>query len=835
MPGGSGLSAGVIGSGLPADDGGSGLSSGGIGSVLSADDGGSALSAGGIVSRLSENGEDGWVYPLAALAGQKAMVEALLLLAVDPSIGGALLVGEKGTAKSTAARALAELLPPFMAFPCPYSCRPGDSAALCPGCREGLSGTPVLTRPPFRTVPLGVTEERLLGGLDFERTLRDGRPELRPGILGEANNGLLYIDEVNLLDPSLAHLMLDAVSSGRVSLERDGFSLMHPARVALLGSMNPEEGPLGPQLSDRFALAVELRGEADPETRAEIVRRRLAFERDPRGFRERFRPSSLRLARTVAAARAQLPRFEISDGARTCASEIASEAHVAGHRADLALCLAARAKAAWDAAWAMETSSGGAGGDVAGRMPELRPGDGESADFRAGHELRPGGSGAGLARSEAGHWGPEAGHWGPEAGRQAGLTSGLDCPESGPVCREAGLVSPGAGFGSPEAGVSFQVGPERILEVMGLVIPGRRRAAARDRTVRAIPAELVEMRERDPDDEAEPAYVVNAPENRAEWRGEGLEDDPDGAALQIFKVGEKFSVITPKGPREIGPREQKGRRGYRETLKARGRAFRTTARRLGRPLSLSATLRAAAPRQRERAARLAREGTDGGALPANPSGDPAEGARRPRIILAPADFREKVYRLKTGRLVVFVVDSSGSIGTLYRMEEAKAAALSLLTEAYQKRDRVAVIAFYDRTAEVLLPPTNSPDLAGRLLSALPSGGKTPLSAALALTHSLLRTERAKDPMVSPHVILMTDGRPNVPLDPRAEPWRESLRFADMLAADPTLKFLLIDTDRGYFNEFKLTRELAQRLGAPRMTIEELREGRLEKWLLEGGV
>ncbi|MDR1315196.1 MAG: hypothetical protein LBQ12_16280, partial [Deltaproteobacteria bacterium] len=134
-------------------------------------------------------GEDGSVFPLAALVGQGRMAEALLLLAVDPSIGGVLLVGEKGTAKSTAARALAELLPPFYAYPCPYSCRPGDSGALCRECRDGQPGAPALKRPPFRTVPLGVTEERLLGGLDFEKTLKDGRPALRPGILGEANNG----------------------------------------------------------------------------------------------------------------------------------------------------------------------------------------------------------------------------------------------------------------------------------------------------------------------------------------------------------------------------------------------------------------------------------------------------------------------------------------------------------------------------------------------------------------------------------------------------------------------------------------------------------------------
>jgi magnesium chelatase subunit D len=164
------------------------------------------------------------------------------------------------------------------------------------------------------------------------------------------------------------------------------------------------------------------------------------------------------------------------------------------------------------------------------------------------------------------------------------------------------------------------------------------------------------------------------------------------------------------------------------------------------------------------------------------------------------------------------------------MEEAKAAAMSLLTDAYQKRDRVAIIAFYGNTAELLLPPTNSPDLAGRLLASLPSGGKTPLAAALHMTHKLLKIERAKDPMVSSFIILMTDGRPNIPLDPKKNPWKEVLSFADILASDPALHFLLIDTDRGAYNEFKLTKELAERLHAPKISLEDLKDDKLETWL-----
>jgi magnesium chelatase subunit D len=635
------------------------------------------------------------------------MREALLILGADPSIGGLLLVGEKGTAKSTAARALAEALPPIEANPCPCHCDPERPSLFCPECLAS-PGVPSLIRPPFRTVPLGVTEERLLGGLDFEKTMRDGRPALRPGIASEANNGLLYIDEVNLLDPQLAHLLLDAASSGRVVLERDGFSRILPAKVALLGSMNPEEGPLGPQLADRFALSVELKGEADPLKRAEIVRRRLEFEKNPAAFRAFYEKKTLEITENIRKARAILGKLIIGSAARERAGFLARSAGTAGHRADLALCLAARAK------FALETD-----------------------------------------------------------------------------------------------GSEFEIGPLWIDKVARLVIPSRRKPEAKNGSRKILSVEAAEVREREAEKaDGPPVFVLQSPEIPPEWKEENF--DPEaGAALRVFQSGDDFQLVTPKLPHERGPKERKGRRAFRESLKARGRAFKTSARRLGRPLSLSATLRAAAPRQRER-------------------------SRSPhserKVILKPSDFREKVYRLKTGRLVVFVVDSSGSIGTLYRMEEAKAAALSLLTDAYQKRDRVAIVTFYGNSAELLLPPTDSPDLAGRLLATLPSGGKTPLASALALTHRLLKTERAKDPAIAPFIILMTDGRPNIPLDPKKNPWTEVLHFADLLAADPALHFLLIDTDRGAYNEFKLTRELGEHLNAPKISLEDLREGRLEQWL-----
>jgi len=348
-----------------------------------------------------------------------------------------------------------------------------------------------------------------------------------------------------------------------------------------------------------------------------------------------------------------------------------------------------------------------------------------------------------------------------------------------------------------------------VRAVADLALTGRRRPAPARRPIR-IQATLAERAEKQ--ELFEPVYVTDLPETPPEAKGQAAGAAEEEMVTQIFKVGASFRAVTPQGRREVGSRDRSGRRSARETGTARGRSARTSARRLGRPLSLAATLRAAAPWQAARRAR-------------------AEGETRV-INLTPADFREKVYRQKTGRLVVFVVDSSGSIGTLYRMEEAKAAALALLAEAYQKRDRVALIAFYGLKAEMLLPPTNSPDLAARLLAELPSGGKTPMAAALALTARLLRVEQAKDPALTPHVVLMTDGRPNIPLTPGVNPWTEVLTMAGLLAADPRLRFILIDTDRGAYNEYKLTKDLAARLRAPRLSLEALREGRLTAWLNE---
>lgn len=646
---------------------------------------------------------NGSVYPLAALVGQERMKRALMLLAVDPDLGGVLLIGQKGTAKSTAVRALAEVLPPVMEIDgCHYHCDPDAPAAFCPDCRRRVSAgeTPLVIQstPPFHTLPLGATEDRVAGGLDIEQTTRLGKPVLKPGLLGQSNRGFLYVDEVNLLEPFLAHLLLDATVSGMLRVEREGVSIWHPSRAALIGSMNPEEGPLGPQFSDRFALVVTVDAEKDITRRKEIVRRRLAFEADPEKFRNDWKAESDDLTARIIESRKRLNRTGVSPVAQNLISYLAKENRASGHRADLAMARAARALAAW---------------------------------------------------------------------------RGDDCASS-----------------------------EHVFAAAELALKPRSRPEVK----KPVQIKIVEGEATEKAQHYESPYLT--PYRRQEPPRPAQSDATEKPSVErIFKSNDVFQVFTPSSKRDQGPGTRSGRRTARKTNEARGRYYRSSQERLGRPLALDATMRAAAPHQNGR-----RNGSQAA------------------FIIKNQDIREKVYRKKTGRLVLFVVDASGSVGSLDRMSEAKACALSLLSEAYQKRDKVGLISFNGAESTVLLPPTNSVEMASRLLEDLPTGGKTPFASAMVDMNRIVRMEMARDPYLTPLIVVMTDGRPNVPLEKDKDPFREALQITAQLGQDRRLKFLFVDTDKGHYADYHISRELAENLNAPRVTLEDLRNGRLEEWL-----
>ena len=290
-------------------------------------------------------------FPFAAIVGQEEMTLAIQVVAVDPSIGGVLVLGDRGTGKSTAVRALADLLPPIRVVQgCPYGCDPAatNPCAQCQAARASSGKKlPTLERPvPVVDLPLGATEDRVVGALDLEKALTQGVKEFAPGLLAQANRGFLYIDEVNLLEDHLVDLLIDVAASGENLVEREGLSVRHPARFVLVGSGNPEEGELRPQLLDRFGLSVEVRTPQDLALRVQVIKRRDAFERDPAGFRAQWESENLKLRKNILKARGALERLEVSDDMLHQCAALCQKLGTDGLRAELTLLRTTRAIAA---------------------------------------------------------------------------------------------------------------------------------------------------------------------------------------------------------------------------------------------------------------------------------------------------------------------------------------------------------------------------------------------------------------------------------------------------------------------------------------------------------
>jgi magnesium chelatase subunit I len=290
-------------------------------------------------------------FPFSAIVGQEEMKLALLIAAVDPTVGGVLAFGDRGTGKSTTVRALAAILPPMRVVAgCAYACAPDATAGLCALCTGGETRAPKNRVAPVPVVdlPLGATEDRVLGALDLERALTRGEKAFEPGLLARAHRGFLYVDEVNLLEDHLVDVLLDVAASGENVVEREGLSVRHPARFVLIGSGNPEEGELRPQLLDRFGLSVEVKTPEELATRIEVVKRRDAFERDPEAFVALWKKDDDKLRRRIVAARERLKDVRVADAALERAARLCMKLGTDGLRGELTLVRAARAAAALD-------------------------------------------------------------------------------------------------------------------------------------------------------------------------------------------------------------------------------------------------------------------------------------------------------------------------------------------------------------------------------------------------------------------------------------------------------------------------------------------------------
>ncbi|MFJ2865245.1 putative cobaltochelatase [Kitasatospora sp. NPDC087314] len=676
-------------------------------------------------------------YPFTAIVGMTDLRLGLLLNAVSPAVGGVLVRGEKGTAKSTMVRALAGLLPSLAAVDgCRFAC---DPSAPDPQCPDGPHLDAGSHRRPSELVelPVGVAEDRIVGSLDLERALAEGVKAYEPGLLAKAHRGVLYIDEVNLLQDHVVDLLLDAAAMGRSYVEREGVSVRHAARFLLVGTMNPEEGELRPQLLDRFGLTVEIAATRDPVERAEVVRRRLAYDADPAGFAARFAEDERALAERITAARELLPKVELSEVALRQITAVCAAFEVDGLRADIVMARTAVALAAWD-----------------GRTEVLEEDVRKAARLALPHRRRrnpfdaPGLDEERLDRTLEEHTQPEDHE--PEGGGNGEGQGDGDGPEDDGPGPDGGPGDGPDGGGAPEpsdAGFSDAGPPDAGSEASA--------AGTEQPAQQPVPAQ----------------HPAPARESAPVAAG-------DPYRTRLFTVqGTGHGAQGRRSPAETAG-------GH--TVRAR-RPQGTLSR-----LHLTATLQAAAPHQAAR-------GRTGRAL-----------------VLHKDDFREQVRQGRESNLVLFVVDASGSMAARQRMTAVKGAVLSLLMDAYQRRDKIGMITFRGADAELALPPTSSVEVGAARLESLPTGGRTPLAAGLLRAHEVLRVERLRDPSRRPLLVVVTDGRATGGRDALAR----SQRAAGLFAAQGTASVVL-DCESGPVR-LGLARTLAGLLGGTAVSLDELR-------------
>jgi magnesium chelatase subunit D len=644
-------------------------------------------------------------YPFSAVVGMDDLKLALLINAVSPGVGGVLVRGEKGTAKSTIVRALAGLLPPVPVVPgCRFSCDPADPDPSCPD-GPHAAGAAEARAARLVELPVGASEDRLTGSLDIERALTEGVKAFEPGLLAAAHRGVLYVDEVNLLHDHLVDLLLDAAAMGESYVEREGVSVRHAARFLLVGTMNPEEGELRPQLLDRFGLTVEVAATRDPAERAEVVRRRLRFEDGPDGFAAAFAEAEAELAGRIAAARRRLPGVELTDAALRQITAVCASFEVDGLRADLVTARAAIALAAWHGRDAVTADDVRTAARLA--LPHRRRRDPFDAP--------------GLDRQKLDEVLEEHGD-DPEPPDDPGP------PDGGP--------------GGPDGGGGLPDGAEQDAPVPPPAVP--------------------------------PQAETQESEQSQESGGPGRSGESEPAPADAAYKPRLFTV--PGLGTGAPGRRSKARSPYGRVSGARPGA---------RGLHLTATLRAAAPHQR------------------------ARGRTGSGLIVLPEDLREAVRDGREGNLVLFVVDASGSMAARKRMRAVKGAVLSLLLDAYQRRDKVGLITFRGRDADLALPPTSSVEAGARRLDALPTGGRTPLSAGLVRAAEVLRIERLRDPARRPLLVVVTDGRATHGPDPSAA--------AGLLAG---VASVVVDCESGPVR-LGLAAALGARLGAEVVRLDRL--------------
>jgi len=623
------------------------------------------------------------IYPFTAVVGLEQVKRAILIALVNPHAGGLLIGGRKGTAKTTLVRAAQELLAP----------------------RKIIE------------LPLNVTEDMLFGSIDIEYAVSKGERRFLPGILGKANDNVLYIDEANLLRQELLTAVLDANTAGFNHVERDGISFTHEVNYTVIGTMNPEEGILPGHILDRFGMYVDVQGEAEIADRVEIIKRALAYGKDIAKFRKQYAESIAELHELVNISRETLKQVEVTEAMMQLAAQMCAQAFCAGHRAEIYLLEAARAIAA-----------------LAKRTYILPQDMQEAAVYVLPHRMRTPPEAQEMEQDQQENEEPEE--------KQEQEQNEDDAPEQPDELPPPPQLPDNEDDGSNE--------------------------------------DSDENNEQDEKQEQEQNSNQLAPEE------------------QIADIDRSFRI--PKLVLDMGKnttlRRGSGKRSTTKTDLKQGRYVRAELPKAKvEDLAFDATIRAAAPYQRMREA-------NGCALN-----------------IQKEDLRQKVREKRIGNTFLFAVDVSGSMGARERMRAVKGAIFYMLQDAYQKRDRVGMLAFRRQKAEVLLPITRSVDLAQKCLAEMPTGGKTPLADGLATALLTLARLNKKDSELEPILVLVTDGRANAVEEDGGDPVTAAIKIAEKIRK-AKITSVVIDTENDFI-KLGVAKKVAQAMGASYYNLNQL--------------
>lgn len=618
-------------------------------------------------------------FPFSAVLGLNHAKTAILIVLVNPRAGGLLISGPRGIGKSTLMRSTQELI-----------------------------------ERPWRDIPVSVTEDRLFGTIDTEKAIYSGQKKLYPGIINEADQGVLYLDDANLLREDLLDSILNIAEVGAYQLERDGLSLRCDTSFTIIAAINPESGMLSGACLDQFGLFVNVDNIHDENTRVEILKRTISFEKDCASFCNLWKLENEKIKKAIHSAMSLLPKVVVSSGMIQLASVYALKAHVSGHRADIYLIEAARALAA-----------------LAERRYVLPKDLEKAAEFVLPHRMR------------------------------------KNCKQELPQSDE------------PEDSDKNDIEKDQESENNNLGDDGE--DPSRNH--------IVEVTGNGGNNDESSSDMPEFPQ--------GADDEKvDSADLHVILpplwIQNEKKQFTPKGS---------GKRNITRSDERQGRYVKA-----GIPkgethdIAIDATLRAAAPHQK---------------------GRQSNGCA---VVIRYEDIRRKQREKRTGNIFLFLVDASGSMGARERMKAVKGVVFKMLADAYQKRDRVGMIAFRRDRAEVLLPITRSIEFAQKKLAALPTGGKTPLAQGLIKAEDMLDRLYKQDPLQDPVLILITDGRATNSLNKNTDPVRDALSEAERIGHRHMLT-AVIDTESGFI-KLGLAKELAQKMGASYFHVDKISEDRL---------